>query len=353
MDALFYRRIFLVLVLAALGIALYRILNPFWGALLWAGCLAFLLGPLQVSLTHRLRGRPGLAAGLLTLLTPFAIFVPLFLLGVSFANQARTLVSYLQGGGWRIDPTVIDRLHEIPMVGNTLQWLVDNANVSSAQLQGWAVTGAQTLLRNLASAGSNLLLGAVGTAVSFVLMLFLLFFLLRDGRAMLERLVRLVPTPEGRRRELLDVVGNTTRAVVYGSGLTALVQGTLTGIGFAITGLPSPIVFGVLATLLSLLPAGGAALVWGPAVIALLAIGSTGMAIFMLVWGVAISVSDNVLRPLLVSHHAPVSTLAVFIGVVGGVSAFGAIGLIAGPVILTLIGTLLRILDESLATQQD
>ena len=170
---------------------------------------------------------------------------------------------------------------------------------------------------------------------------------------MLERLVRLVPTPEGRRRELLDVVGNTTRAVVYGSGLTALVQGTLTGIGFAITGLPSPIVFGVLATLLSLLPAGGAALVWGPAVIALLAMGSTGMAIFMLVWGVAISVSDNVLRPLLVSNHAPVSTLAVFIGVVGGVSAFGAIGLIAGPVILTLIGTLLRFLDESLATQQD
>ena len=184
-------------------------------------------------------------------------------------------------------------------------------------------------------------------------MLFLLFFLLRDGRGMLERLVRLVPTPEERRRELLEVVGNTTRAVVYGSGLTALVQGALTGVGFAITGLPSPIVFGVLATLLSLLPAGGAALVWGPAVIALLAMGSTGMAIFMIVWGVAISVSDNVLRPLLVSQHAPVSTLAVFIGVVGGVSAFGAIGLIAGPVILTLIGTLLRFLDESLAIKQD
>ena len=81
--------------------------------------------------------------------------------------------------------------------------------------------------------------------------------------------------------------------------------------------------------------------------------GSTGMAIFMIVWGVAISVSDNVLRPLLVSQHAPVSTLAVFIGVVGGVSAFGAIGLIAGPVILTLIGTLLRFLDESLAIKQD
>ena len=163
--------------------------------------------------------------------------------------------------------------------------------------------------------------------------------------------MRLVPMEPKRRSELLKLVGNTTRAVVYGTGLTALAQGALIGIGFAIAGLPSAVVFGVLTAAMALLPVGGAAIVWAPAVVYLAATSQWGWAIFMLIWGMGVSVSDNLLRPLLISSQAPVSILAVFVGVIGGVSAFGIIGVIIGPVLLTFISALLHFLDETLLRQ--
>jgi predicted PurR-regulated permease PerM len=123
----------------------------------------------------------------------------------------------------------------------------------------------------------------------------------------------------------------------------------LVGIGFALVDLPSPVVFGALAAVLALLPAGGTAIVWAPAVVGLLLTGRWGAAIFLGVWGAGVAVSDNFLRPMLIGKYAPVSTLAVFVGVVGGVAAFGPIGLIAGPVLLTLIASLLQFTEESLA----
>jgi predicted PurR-regulated permease PerM len=183
------------------------------------------------------------------------------------------------------------------------------------------------------------------------MMLFLLFFLLRDGRHLLDRVVRLVPMEAQRRGALLKLIGDTTRAVVYGEVLTALAQGMLVGIGFAIAGLPSAVVFGVLAAVLALLPVGGSALVWVPAVVFLAATSQWSWAIFMLVWGLAVSVSDNLMRPLLISSRAPVSVPAIFVGVIGGVSAFGMIGVIIGPVLLTVIAALLRFLDETLSRQ--
>jgi predicted PurR-regulated permease PerM len=182
-------------------------------------------------------------------------------------------------------------------------------------------------------------------------MLFLLFFLLRDGRQMLDRVVRLVPMEPQRRSELLKLIVDTTRAVIYGEVLTALAQGTLVGIGFAIAGLSSAVVFGVLAAVLALLPVGGAAFVWVPAVVFLAATSQWGWALFMLVWGLVVSVADNLMRPLLISSRAPVSTLAIFVGVIGGISAFGMIGVIIGPVLLTVIAALLRFLDETLSSQ--
>jgi len=138
--------------------------------------------------------------------------------------------------------------------------------------------------------------------------------------------------------------------VFYGIGLTAIIQGILVGIGFAIASLPSPVVFGVLAAVLALLPAGGAAIVWIPAVLYLGATGHWQMAAFMTIWGVVISTSDNFLRPLLVSRYAPVSAFTVFVGVVGGIAAFGPIGIVVGPVFLALVAAILQYFDEKVIT---
>jgi predicted PurR-regulated permease PerM len=177
-------------------------------------------------------------------------------------------------------------------------------------------------------------------------MLFLLFFFLRDGPIMFDRLQRLIPVPEEHREQLFDHLASVTRGVFYGIGLTALVQGIMVGIGFAIAGLPSPVVFGVLAAILALLPAGGAAIVWIPAVLYLGLSGHWGMAIFMLIWGAIVSTSDNFMRPILVSRYAPVSAFTVFVGVVGGIGAFGTIGIVVGPVFLALVAAILQYFDE-------
>ncbi len=351
MDANLTRRIVLFALAAVLVWALFKVLEPFWNALAWAVCLAFLLGPLQSKLTARLRGRAGAAAGVITVLTPVVVLAPLTMLVLVFVDQVTTLAQRLRASSLTLDSTLLVQLERFPLIGPALRWVRAMIPVDPAKLQEWVMSGAESALGNLASLGGGLLAGAVGTVVGFFLMLFLLFFLLRDGPAMLRRLTLLVPLEGQRRDALLTLVGNTTRAVVYGTVLTSLLQGALVGIGFAIAGVPSPVVFGVLAALLALLPAGGAAIVWVPGVLWLLTIQSYGWAIFLLIWGLGVSVSDNIVRPMLISSHAPVSTLAVFIGVVGGASAFGGVGIIIGPVLLTLISALLQFADDVINPQ--
>jgi predicted PurR-regulated permease PerM len=348
-----YRILFVIVVTALFALALYWMLAPFWGALAWGVCLAFLLAPAQTWLTRRLNGRAGLSAGLLTALVPMLLSGPLVSLGLSFANQVTDLVKRLKQQPIHFDESLLAQLEQTPLIGRLATWLRDNLTATSEQIQGWLIDGAQWLLQSVAANGGNFLLGALGTLMHFFMMLFLLFFLLRDGRRLLDRVTRLVPMDPERRAELLKLIASTTRAVVYGVGLTALAQGIMVGIGFAIAGLPSAVLFGVLTAFLALLPAGGAGIVWVPAVIYLAATSQWGWALFMLIWGVVVSTSDNLMRPLLISHQVPVSVLAVFIGVIGGLSAFGLIGVIVGPVLLTVLVALLGYLDQALLDQAD
>ncbi len=287
------------------------------------------------------------------MLVPVVLTGPLVSLGVAFVHQFADLVTRLQQQPLRFNASSLALLEQNPFIGSVAEWLRQNVTASTEQVQEWLINGGQMLLKSLAGTGGNFLLSALGTVIHFFMMLFLLFFFLRDGRNMLGRVVRLVPMEPVRRGDLLKLIGDTTRAVVYGEVMTAIAQGTLVGIGFAIAGLPSAVVFGVMAAFLALLPMVGTAFVWVPAVLYLAATSEWGWAIFMLIWGSGVSVADNLLRPLLISRHAPVSILAVFVGVIGGVSAFGMIGVIIGPVLLTVIAALLRFLDETLSHPPD
>jgi predicted PurR-regulated permease PerM len=347
MPTSLYRRGFLLATVAVLGYALFRMLAPLAGPIAWALTLAFLLAPLQRALARRLGNRPSTAATLITLLTPVVLLLPLTTLGVMFVRQVDTLVERVRGLPPMLQGSLLLQVETWPVVGPGARWLRENLSISTEQLMSSATEAAQSALKGLATAGGGVVLGAVGTVFGFFVMLFILFFLLRDGREMRHAAIRLIPLQPARRDAILTLVANTTRAVVYGTGLTALAQGALVSIGFAIADLPSPIVFGVLAAVCALLPAGGAAVVWGPAAAWLFFDGEWGYGVFMLVWGAIVSVSDNLIRPIAIRTHAEVSTLAVFVGVVGGVAAFGTIGIIAGPVLLTLIVSLLGYVDAA------
>ena len=212
----FYRKSFVIVVVALCALALYWMLAPFWGALAWGICLAFLLAPVHGWLMRKLKGRAGLSAGIITVLVPVALAGPLVSLGAAFANQVADLVTLLQQQSLRFDASLLAQLEPYPFIGSLAEWLRQNLTATTEQLQGWLVGGAQTLLHSLAAKGGNFVLSALGTIIHFFMMLFLLFFLLRDGRKLLDRAVRLVPMEPQRRSELLKLVGDTTRAVVYG-----------------------------------------------------------------------------------------------------------------------------------------
>lgn len=342
----FYQKAFFVVLAALVGYGLLLMLQPFAGALTWAIFLAFILYPVHRWMTRKFRGREGLSAGILTALTPFALLIPLTFLGIVFANQARGLVGYIKESNFHFDETMFANLEQYKVIGPVVKLAREQLSISGADMQAWLTNAAQTVLHHVASFSGGFVLSAVGTLVAFFFMLFLLFFMIRDGSDIFAKLQRLIPVPAEHREQLFTHLASVTRGVFYGIGLTAIVQGILVAIGFAIAGLPSPVVFGVLAAILALLPAGGAAIVWIPAVLYLGATGRWGMAIFLLIWGVIVSTSDNFLRPILVARYAPVSAFTVFVGVVGGIAAFGAIGIVVGPVFLALVTAILDYFDE-------
>ena len=346
----FYPRAFAVVTAALLAAALFVIVRPFLDAILWSMLIAFLLHPAQRALTARLRGRVALAAILLTLFTAVVLIAPGPLLAVAFASQARELFGRVQRMVAASGISGAGDVLEVPVVSRAIRWAEAMAPVSAEQIQQWLMTGAHALLQGLVGLSGAFVVGALNALVGLAVTLFLLFFFLRDGDRMMTTIVRLIPMDPERRHHLMEHIGAVIRAVVFGSLLTALLQGVLVAIGFALVGLPSPVVFGALAAVTALIPLVGTALVWVPAAAALFLQGRWVAALFLLGWSVAVvSSADNVVRPLFISGRAQISTLPVFLGLLGGLSAFGPIGLVLGPVALALTLALLRFAEESLS----
>jgi predicted PurR-regulated permease PerM len=350
----FWVRLGAVLLVAALAYLVYRIIEPLWRPLLWAVLLGALLTPWNSTLTRRLGGRPALASSVTTVLTVLLFVLPMGAIAGAVAAQAAQLANRLEQYVPEGTPGLPMDLSQVPVLERPLAWIGEHTGVTLPQIEGWLVTGTKNLLQVLISSSGDVVLGAVGTVVSFLLMLFVLFFVLRDGPDIARQFVRLLPIEQRRRRRLWQHLQDVTRAVFMGIGLTAVAQGVLVGIGFWIAGLPSPLVFGVIATLLALIPFVGTAVVWGLGAIYLASQADYGHAIFLAVWGVfVVGLADNVLRPLLIAGRADVPTLAVFIGVIGGLSAFGFIGLFLGPIVLGLLVALFRLETERLAETAD
>jgi predicted PurR-regulated permease PerM len=343
----FYARSFALVTVAAMGYLLFRLLSPFFVSGLWAGLLAFMFYPLHRRLLSRWE-KPTLAAGLVTALAVVTLLLPLsFFVGV-FVRQATDLLGRFRAEAHDRKLPALQLVLELRPIRMLLETAEAFTSLSKDEVIAKAAEAAQEGLQFLASAGGSLVLGAFSAVTTFFLTLFLMFFFLRDGASMLRRAIHLVPLSTERKDALRLHLGAVTRAVVMGTMVTALVQGTLLGMGFAIAGLPSPVVFGSVGALTSLVPVVGTALVWVPATLSLVATGSNGWAIFLALWcGILVVGSDNVVRPLIISGRTNVSTLLVITGVMGGVSAFGVTGLFVGPLLLTLAAALLSFGDES------
>jgi predicted PurR-regulated permease PerM len=343
-DDRFYARLFSVVLLAVIGVAVVALMRPFAGPICWALLLAFILQPANVWVRRKFHDRRGLAALALTIATLLVVALPASSIIVAFVNQATQLekrVVALSTGG--------DLLH-LPAVEDLSKWLAAHLALSVDGIVAYVSKNLSKLLSLILVQGETILVGILGTGVGVALMFFILFFALRGGDQAAARFIDLLPLREDRKTSLVNQMSAVTRATVLGAVVVAVVQGILVGFSFLVTGLPSPVVFGVIASLASLIPIGGTALVWGPGAIVLAAHGRWGAAIFVAVWGLlVVATADNLIRPRFVSGRTQVPTLAVFLGVLGGISLFGLLGAFLGPIIIALALALLRFAQEERA----
>lgn len=327
----------------------YRILSPFVGPLSWAALLALIFHPLQNRLAALLRGRNGLAAFLLTTAVILIVIVPMIYLSAVLASESATLYddvrAFIESGqlsSW-IDEARASRPGRLweSWAPRLATWELDlpalalkTSNVVSAFLVAQAPAAAANVLHFVAN---------------FFFTNFALFFFFRDGERMVRGLRELIPMEPEYKNAVLHRFYDTLSAVVQGSLVTAVVQGVLAGIGFWALGVPFAILLGVASSFVSLLPFGGP-IVWVSVVLYLLAIAEYGRALILLGWGVlAISSADNVIRPLIIGGRTQIPTVLLFFGILGGLQAYGFLGVFLGPVLIATLVAFVRIYREEYA----
>ncbi len=326
-------RIVKIAAVASLVIGTVVVLRPFVAAGLFAAVFVLATWPLHLAVSRAVRGRGTMAAAIMTLLAIVLVIVPFAWVVDNAIERVPRWISVVQA--WFADglPPPPPWLQGIPLVG---AWLTGYWREVAAD------PGAlRTLGTRLIEFGREPLLWAGRLIAEGVLQLalatFIAFFFYRDGAALVRSLHGGITRVAGAMAdELLTIVRDTVRGVVIGIVGTALAQGAIATIGFVIAGVPAALLLGGLTALLSLVP-GGSVVGWLGATIWLLSQQQPGWAIFMAAWGtLLVSSIDNVLRPLLISRGASLSFALVFVGVVGGLLAFGFVGIFLGPALLAL-----------------
>ena len=324
--------IFRVAGAALVVVGIYLVLQPFLSALLVAGVLAIATWPAYEKLRANLRGSSTVSASVMLLLMLVTVIVPIALLADAAAEHLPAVFSAVRN--WRADDLrAPELLKSIPIVGESMfQWLTTllaDRTQSAALLQRALEPACKLSLAFVRILGDGL--------VQLLLVAFIVFFYYRDGERIAQLTHRISRRLSGQMSdEVLSIVVGTTRSVFISIVGTAAAQAIVAYIGFLIAGVPGAFLLSVGTFVLSVVPMGPVVL-WGGAAIWLYMQGEPGWAIFMVIWGAAvISSIDNFLKPLLIARGSTLSLALIFLGVLGGVLAFGFIGVILGPVLLAL-----------------
>jgi len=319
--------------LALLLIGCAIVLRPFASSLLWAVVLWLATTPLHERVLDWVGAqRRTTAALLMTLAAALILLLPIVIVGFSIADSARDLAAATQRWLAAGPPAPPEWLGRLPIVGpRAVDYWATLAGDSARLLEetrrfiepatSWLLTSSLVLGQ-----------GVVELAVSILIA----FFLFRDGVALARRVRAGAVRLAGPRAEhLVQTAVDTIRSVVYGILGTALVQGVMAGVGFLIAGVPGAVLLGLLTFFMSIVPM-GPPMVWGPATIWVYQHDSTGWAVFLLIWSLGVSSIDNFVKPWLISQGSALPFILIFFGVIGGVIAFGFIGVFLGPTLLAV-----------------
>jgi predicted PurR-regulated permease PerM len=330
----------LLVALAAILILAFQVFRPFLITFAVAASVALLLGPVHRRLTAGFGARPTLAAGVIVLVTTLLILVPVVISLHVLAGQAIVFFDWIRP---HLQPAELERIWEETLAAR-LPMLRDWMERGESRLAP-IVSGA---LGQLAGTANRLLQGVLTgfTRALFDLLLFLamLFFLLRDGPRLRTELHPISPFSAAQEHQIFDHLGKTVKGALQSMIVVPLVQGLMAGLGFAILGVPSPLVWGAAVILAAMVPILGSPLGWVPACVYLFFTAETWQWVGMLIYGVVvISGIDNVVKPMLLRGSAQIHPLLGFLSILGGVLVYGVPGFLVGPVILSLVLSAIRI----------
>lgn len=331
-----FHRLFILLLLVVISAVFLQMIRGFIVTVLMAAIFSGLAHPLYRRVLALVRGRRAAASVLTLVVILVAIVTPLvFFLGI-VATEALEISE-------SVTPWVKDHLREPSQIGQLLErvpyseQLQVQVQAYSAQIiekMGELAGKVSSFLVNSLSAATR---GTVGFLFQLFVMLYAMFFFLTGGRAVLDKALAYVPLPDADKELMADKFVSVARATLKGTFVVGMVQGGLAGLAFAVVGIQGATFWGTLMVVLSIVPALGTALVWGPAVIYLFAVGETVSAIGLLVWCVlVVGTVDNFLRPMLVGHDTKMPDLLILLSTFGGLSMFGAVGFVLGPIIAAL-----------------
>jgi predicted PurR-regulated permease PerM len=322
-----------LLFLLAVSVGFLFVLKPFFGTIFWACAITVIFYPMHLRLLKRFKGRNNTCA-LLTLTACILIVVlPVTLLVSSVVSEGAKVYQKLETG--EVNPAqYIEQVRTaFPAVQETLdRFGVDIANLKEGVLSTTMSAG-KWAAQNALSIGQNTFKLLLNTC----LMLYLTFFLLRDGNHLLEMLIRALPLGDARERLLFAKFGEVTRATIKGNLVIAIIQGSLGGLIFWALGIPAALLWAVVMAVLSLIPAVGPAIVWAPVSIYLFATGDNVKAIILIAFGMGvIGLVDNILRPILVGRDTKLPDYIVLLSTLGGLGLFGINGFVVGPLVAAL-----------------
>lgn len=347
------RRAAFLLLLALVTVAFFWIISPFFGAVFWAMVLALMFMPVHRRLCALLRGRDTLAALGTLLFCMVIVVVPMIFVVGAMVDEATSFTQRLRTGEFNPRTYFEQIQNALPGWSRDLlgRFGLFNAQDVVDKLSAAVVQGGQALTTRALAIGQNTLMLLVNLGI----MLYLLFFFLRDGRDLAQTIRRAVPMQRQHTDFLLSKFATVVRATVKGTVVVALVQGMLGGVAFAFLGIHGAVLWGVVMSVLSLLPAVGAALVWAPVAIYLIATGSMIEGLGLAAWGVGVmGMVDNLLRPILVGKETKLPDYLVLLSTIGGLSIFGVNGFLIGPAIAALfVATWALFSHEEGATPED
>jgi len=326
------RRGFMV-VLALVSLAFVLVILPFWSAIFWACVMSLLFNPLQRRLVQRLNGRHSLAAFITLITGLILVVIPVIAILFGFIREGVGLYQSIESR--EINPAaILERIgNAVPIIPELMQRFgVDTSNLRE-YLSNSAISLSRLLSQEALSLGRN----TVSFTLGLGMMLYLSFFLLRDGESIVSWMRNALPMSDDRRQLLFSKFVEVSRATVKGNLVVAIVQGALGGLIFWILGISAALLWAVIMAFLSLVPAVGASLVWIPMAVYLYATGSWVEATVLVIYGaVIIGLADNVLRPILVGRDTKLPDYLVLFSTLGGISLLGINGFVIGPLIAAL-----------------